>query len=226
MTNEDAEAKLPELGPGGGDRTAAVARVMISGIAAGIPLIGPLIGQTLFEVVSELIPNQRIDRLENYMRMLGEEIALLKIPNVDEAIKRPENIDLFEDGVYQAVRALTDKRKRLIAKAVAKGIASEEQSKMREKRILKILDDLDDQEVLILEAYGSDFVSARLQEIRPPLASDADPVEKKERSWFFDWAVERLLRLNLLRNDGKFITVTAIGKSVLKAVDLLPPGKS
>jgi hypothetical protein len=82
---------------------------------------------------------------------------------------------------------------------------------------------LDDQEVLILEAYGSDFVQARLQEIRPPPASYADSIEDQERSWFFDWAVERLQRLDLLRNDGKFITITPIGKSVLKAVDLLPP---
>jgi hypothetical protein len=185
----------------------------------------PFLGQALAEIVTELVPNQRIERIEKYLVMLGEEIALLKIPNVEASIKGPENIDLIEDGAYQVVRALTEQRKRLIAKAVAKGIASEDQSKIREKRILKTLDDLDDQEVLILEAYGSDFVQARLQEIMPPPASYADSLEKQEQSWFFDWAVERLQRLDLLRNDGKFIKITAAGQSVLKAVDLLPPDK-
>jgi hypothetical protein len=223
---DEEEAKLPELGPGGADRTAAVARVMISSLAAGFPGLGPLIGQALSEVVSELIPNQRIDRVEKYLLMLGEEIALLKIPNVDDAIKRPENIDLIEDGAFQAVRALTDERKRLIAKVVAKGIANEDQTKLDHKRIMNLLAQLDDEQITVLAAHGSGFVAARMQKIRPEIPSGVSPQPVAERYWFFERCESELMRLGLLErritrpgSEG-FIHVTWLGKAILRAIDL------
>ena len=55
---------------------------------------------------------------------MGEEIAARRID--ETAMKTPANIDLIEDGAYQAVRALTDERKRFLARAVAQGIQAEE----------------------------------------------------------------------------------------------------
>jgi hypothetical protein len=181
--------------------------------------------------VSELIPNQRLDRIEKYLTMIGEEVASHKIPNVDAVIKKPENIDLIEDGAYQAVRALTEQRKRLIAKAVANGIASEDQSKLDQKRIMNLLGQLDDEQITILAAYGSGFVHSRLQEIRPAFASDASTEEVKERAWFFEWCESELMRLGLLHRrihsprTGGFIEITWLGKAVLRAIDLLPASK-
>jgi hypothetical protein len=200
----------------------------------------PGIGQALQEVVTALVPNQRTERFEKYLLYLSLELDALKISL--EALKKPENIDLIEDGAYQAVRALTDERKQYLARAVAKGIASEDQSKLKEKRILGLLSQLDDEQLMILAAYGSHFVSASVSKIAPPLATHGSPTEVKEKRWFFDWCVHELVRLDLLTErittdpntnmprrydfSGKPESSTAItwlGKAVLAAVDLLPP---
>jgi hypothetical protein len=110
-----------------------------------------------------------------------------------EKIKQPEGVDLIEEGAYQAVRALTDERKQQIAKVVANGLASEDQSKLRQKRLLKILGDLDDQELVILQAYADDHSQARLQEIMPrPVAASA-PRPERDRSELYNWSKDNLL---------------------------------
>jgi hypothetical protein len=219
MTNE-SEREKPDLGVSGADVTAAFARSFLS--------IVPVLGQALQEVVTALVPNQRTERFEKYLLFLLQELELLKVSV--EALKKPENIDLIEDGAYQAVRALTDERKRLIAKAVAHGIASEEQSKIDQKRILNIVGDLDDEEIMILKAHASPHQDASLQKIMPRPVTGATPRHEAERAAFFDWSIAKLRRLSLLGttqlgNHNSFEYVTAIGRAVLRAIDLLPPDK-
>src|ERR1700692_2419056 len=115
-SKESRDGRLPELGPGGGDRTAAVIRSVISNV--------PIVGQTLAEIRTELIPNQRIERVEGYLKLLAMELDELKVSA--EAAKVPESIDLIEDGAYQAVRALSEERRQYLARAVATGIAEDE----------------------------------------------------------------------------------------------------
>ena len=138
---------IPSSGPGGGDRTAAVIRSVISNI--------PIVGQALAEVITELVPNQRVERVEKYLLYLSEEIDSLKVENVDAVMKRPENVDLIEDGVYQAIRALSDERKRYLVRAVAQGIGAEARDKLNEKRVLALIGDLDDSDLLLLDAFAS-----------------------------------------------------------------------
>jgi hypothetical protein len=62
--NED-QPDLPSLGTNGGDVTAALIRSVVSNI--------PIVGQGIAEIVTTLIPNQRIERIEKYLLFLGEE---------------------------------------------------------------------------------------------------------------------------------------------------------
>lgn len=210
----------PDLGVSGADVTVAVARSVLS--------IVPVLGQTLQEVVTAIVPNQRGERVEKYLLFLSQQLDRLQI--AVEEIKRPESVDLIEEGAYQAVRALTDDRKLQIAKVVANGIASDDQSKLRHKRLLKILSDLDDQELLILEAYASDFVQSRLQEISPGPVSEAAPRSDKDRSEFYEWSKANLHQRGLITtglNPGgrhRSTSLTGLGRAVLRAADLLPIG--
>ncbi|MGY4317245.1 hypothetical protein [Bradyrhizobium sp. JR3.5] len=186
------------------------------------------IGKALQTMVTALVADQRIERLEGFFQRLSDELVAVKC-SLDQ-LKKPENIELIEDGAYQAVRAFTEDRKRYIAKVVAKGIADDDESKLGKRRILKILSDLDDQEILILEAYGSDHVQSRLQEVRPPPPAMSSPPDVRERSALFEWAHNRLHRLDLLRvHPGRrpgreFTELTSLGRAVLRTLDLLPPG--
>ncbi|MCA6102786.1 hypothetical protein [Bradyrhizobium australafricanum] len=208
----------PDLGASGADVTVAVLRSFVSVI--------PGFGQALQEVVTAIVPNQRAERVEKYLVFLSGQIDRLQIA-ADE-IKRPESVDLIEEGAYQAVRALTDERKLQIATVVANGLASEEQSKLRQKRLLKILGDLDDQELLILQAYADDHVQSRLQDIRPPPVAMSAPRSEKDRSDFYEWSRDNLHQRGLIKTglEGRHrsTTLTVLGRAVLRAADLLPIG--
>jgi hypothetical protein len=184
---------IPSLGAGGGDRTAAVIRSVISNI--------PVVGQALAEIITELVPNQRIERVEKYLLYLGEEITSLKVENIDAAMKRPENVDLIEDGAYQAVRALTDERKRYLARAVALGICTEEKDKLNEKRILALIGDLDDGDLLLLDAFASrNKGREKFEKLRPeqPTINSRRP-GAAERWGLYQASIARLERLSLLK---------------------------
>jgi hypothetical protein len=79
------------------------------------------VGAIIGEVIGKTIPEQRMQRLEVYVRYLNERLGQM---NETEARKRatdPENIALFEDGAIQSARALSDERRAYIAKLVAQG---------------------------------------------------------------------------------------------------------
>ncbi|MHC2241133.1 hypothetical protein [Bradyrhizobium elkanii] len=218
MAEESGDQEKPYIGATGADVTVAVARSVLS--------IIPVLGQTLQEVVTAIVPNQRAERVEKYLVMLSQQIDRLQI--AVQEIKRPESVDLIEEGAYQAVRALTDDRRLQIATVVANGLANEEQSKLRQKRLLKILGDLDDQELLILQAYANDHAQARLQEIAPhPVAASA-PRPERDRSEFYEWSKANLHQRGLISTglEGRFRStrLTGLGRALLRAADLLPAG--
>ena len=185
---------MPSLGAGGGDRTAAIIRSIVANI--------PIVGQALAEIVTELVPNQRIERVEEYLLYLGEEITSLKIENVDAAMKRPENVDLIEDGAYQAVRAITDTRKRYLARAVAQGIRAKEKDKLDEKRVLALIGDLDDGDLVLLDAFSTRGIQGqeKFEKLRPEQPTSRAP-GAAERWEFYEASIARLERLSLLHKN-------------------------
>ena len=194
-TADDPNSKIerPELGVAGGDVTAAAVRSVIANI--------PFVGQALTEIITVLIPNQRSDRVDQYLHYLTEELARLKIDQ--EAMKRPENIDLLEDGAYQAARALTAQRRRYLAHAVAQGIAADDNDKLNEKRILALIGELDDGDIILLDAYNStpESKAAKFNLIRPdqPVIGD-DPIFHTK--WgLYEASTSKLNRLSLLRKN-------------------------
>ena len=195
---------IPSLGPGGGDRTAAVIRSVISNI--------PIVGQALAEVITELVPNQRVERVEKYLLYLSEEIDSLKVENVDAVMKRPENVDLIEDGVYQAIRALSDERKRYLARAVAQGIGAEATDKLNEKRVLALIGDLDDSDLLLLDAFASGNKGReKFEKLRPeqPTINSRTP-GAAERWGLYQASIARMERLSLLQKQVRLDTVTKL----------------
>jgi hypothetical protein len=135
----------PKLGSNANDRIAATLR-------AGAGLV-PIIGTALAEIVTEFIPGQRLERIESYLKLLAAEIDKLHLDR--KQLQKPANVDLIEDGGYQAVRALSEDRRVYIARCVAHGIAATKLAKIRHKRILSLLGDLDDEELTLLAAYST-----------------------------------------------------------------------
>ena len=68
----------------------------------------------LAEIISIRIPNQKHERVINFLRTLGDRVKYLE-QDVAKKIDTQEFADLLEDGLQQAARALTEERKAYIA---------------------------------------------------------------------------------------------------------------
>jgi hypothetical protein len=184
----------PVLGPNKQDRLASALRAIANAV--------PVVGNAIAEIITEIIPNQRIERVEQYLQFLASEIEALNLVDSTERMKRPENIELVEEGVYQATRAITEERRRYLARAVAHGIASDAEDRINESQILKLIESLDDRDLLILNAYQTRVTLsqtspfAKLIPDRPTINSSQ---EVRERYGFFRAAVDRLERVSLIR---------------------------
>ncbi|MEZ4615393.1 MAG: hypothetical protein R2867_07750 [Caldilineaceae bacterium] len=74
-----------------------------------------------------LIPNQRIDRIARYVAILEQKLSVLTKEQIATRFSTPGFIDLFEDSLHQAVRALTEERLQHIATVVKNGLSDEQQ---------------------------------------------------------------------------------------------------
>lgn len=138
----------PPLGETKGD---AAARA-ITALVGTIPCVGPAIQFAL----NEVIPNQRLKRIEAYVRILQTHLDELALKT---ALKTPEGVDLFEEGLWQSARALSDERKEYIARLVATGMTGDELEGQETRHILRILNQIDDSEVIIICSYQHRFKS-------------------------------------------------------------------
>lgn len=179
------------------DRLVAIAR----GAASAIPFAGGLLG----EVITEVIPGLRQDRLVKYVRLLEARLSTLEADQIERATSDPERIDLFERGAQQVVRATNDKRINLIVEIVSRGMSLDEVDIVRRKRLAGLLEQLDDDEVAILNAYGQSYGSTGGDPWRdisrpapPHMQSDVKELDADE---LFKLGKENLLRLGLLRRN-------------------------
>lgn len=178
------------------DALAATSRAL----AGLIPGFGGVVG----EFFTKTIPAQRMDRIVAYLRQLKS-----RLDEQDAAIanlmKDPERADLIEEGAYQAARATTTDRIASIAALVANGITSDEANIVRQKRLARLLSEIDDDEVLLLNAYGQSFGgdgSAAWDAIdRPYPPSINEGIDRLDASKLFDAGQDNLLRLGLLEKS-------------------------
>ena len=87
-------------------------------VFGALPVAGPL----LSELIGNLIPDQRIDRLSKYIIELERKLSDLSAERIRELLKDDECIDLFEEGFVQASRAITDERRTQIASVIRNGL--------------------------------------------------------------------------------------------------------
>jgi hypothetical protein len=110
----------------------------------------PVIGSILQGIIEVTIPNQRIERIEAFLRHLSDRIQEVELRN---AVATPEGLDLFEEGIWQAARALSDERKQQIAELVVKGFKSDSMEKATARHFLRILNQIDDRQIILLAKY-------------------------------------------------------------------------
>lgn len=112
-----------------------------------IPWAGPIIA----EIVTEIIPNQRIERIVDYIKQLKERISSIEEDVLRQRMTNPEFIALFEDGAIQSAKALTSERREKIAAILANSLSEERLDFLQAKVLLNLLGELNEAELIILK---------------------------------------------------------------------------
>jgi hypothetical protein len=217
------------------------------GVIGAVPFVGPLIA----EVMSVLIPNQRIDRWTRFIEWLDQKVAGLEQQRVQQEFSRPEFIDLLEDGFVHASRALSDERLEYLASLLKNSLSEQQLSYLESKRLLALLSELNDMEVIILASCHWDNTShanpsfwERHEEVLRPHAADlGSPDHEIDEAAIYDSYRQHLTRLGLLKPhfrtprqgqppefDEQTGTlkatgheITRLGELLLRQIDLVHP---
>jgi len=112
----------------------------------------PIIGPAVAEFIEYAMPRQRMDRIADTLRRVDEDANNPK--KIIEKMKTPEGRDLLEDAIVQASRALTEDRRQYIANLFRNSLTKEEVLHDQNKKLFKILDELNDSEIILLKYYS------------------------------------------------------------------------
>lgn len=203
--------------------TAAWAGVGLA--AAGEPLLAPLVAK----VVGWLIPGQRRERLINFVKLLDQQVAALgsKIEDVEERFQSEEFVDLFEEAATQAARALSDDRREYLANLLALTLTEEEMIHARSKKLLLLLDELTDQEVIFLHSYfllaedrakWEAFQEKHADVLAPASASRPAPVDEVDEHALQESYKATLVSKGLLKQQGRSLGTSWLGNMLLRYI--------
>lgn len=178
-----------------------IVAILGKGVLGAIPWAGPLVG----EIVGNLIPNQRIDRIASLLKALESKIDEEERAKVEERILEEKSVDLMEDGFLLAARALSEERIDHIAALLKNSLTDEDLEHLAYKRLLSLLGELNDIEVLILKFHSIDI--AQQQEFRrkhhdaltPPRVHLRPRQEVVDERAIYDTHNANLVRLDLLK---------------------------
>lgn len=139
---------VPELGENYNENRNNQNKRFAASLISAVPIAGPLM-QT---VITEIIPNVRMSRVEDFVRYLHEKIKTLEL---EAALKSPEGLDLFEEGMWQSARALSEARRKNISKLVAAGLVAKNTEREKARHFLRVFNQLGDEDIAILVELAS-----------------------------------------------------------------------
>ena len=141
-----------------GDLAVTLAKVGIS----SIPTVGPLVA----EIVGNLIPDLRFKRIFSLLEVLESKIDPEEKAKVEAKMLEEKSIDLMEDGFLQAARALSEERIEHIASLLKNSLTNEDLEQSAYKRLLFLLGEINDVEVLLLKFHTKLTTIGRAEEFR------------------------------------------------------------
>ena len=107
----------------------------------------PLAGSVLAEIVDTLIPNQRLDRIADFLKHLQARISEEDLERIKTL---PERMEILEEGVLQA--GLTPHKDRIsrIAQITAKGITQDEIDRDKISLLLETIKNISTTDLILL----------------------------------------------------------------------------
>lgn len=115
----------------------------------------PLVGTFLSEFATEIVPNQRSDRLVSFAKNLEERLVNLEndVNDIETRMRDERYISVWTESIKQAADG-TEHRVENLAAILANGFNAGETEINRTSMYLSLLSRLTDEEVIVLENYG------------------------------------------------------------------------
>jgi hypothetical protein len=180
------------------------------------------------EAVKHGIPKRRIEQIARKLKFLDNQVSGLEEDVLAHRMRTEEFLDLFEDGLWQTTRALTEERLAHIASLLKNSIKSDDLAHEQEKMLLSLLGQLNDPELILLGWYGTNMVGeranayyARHEDIVGPTIRESLMSEGEERNITFRETYRATLqRLRLIGPDQRGSDrITPLGRLLLEQID-------
>jgi hypothetical protein len=126
---------------------------IVVSVGKGAAGLVPFFGGTIGEIIGNIIPNQRIDRIVHFLESLDGKVSEVEKEQYKSKITSPGFVDMMEDAFQQASRALTDERIEYISELIKQGLKDDQLAIIEKKKILWLLGELNDLEIIILKSY-------------------------------------------------------------------------
>ena len=197
------------------NKTADFVILAVKGALGAIPFVGSL----LAELAGTVIPNQREDRIVRFAQLLEERIIKLEQDYVRSQLNNEYFCDLFEEGVRQASRSLSDERRIYIANLITNSLEQPDIEYIESKHLMRMLNELNDIEIIWLRFYinpgmsGDDeFRNAHKELLTPIRATHSSPKNAIDKEALQDSYKDHLTQLGLLRPQYKVDNMTKLPK--------------
>ena len=122
----------------------------LKGVCGTLPIVGPSIA----EIIGYVIPSQRIDRIASLLKALESKVDPEQKARIEAKMLEEKSVDLMEDGFLQTARALSEERIEYIASLLKNSLTDEDLEQSAYKRLLFLLGEINDIEVIILKSYS------------------------------------------------------------------------
>lgn len=200
--------------------TAVISAVWPPAVLFGAPLalgIERLRGQRFDQFRVEVV--RRLERLEADPQTVGARLER------DESL-----VEFLEHGAEAAARSASEDRRAQLAELVARGLTTEEQTADQAKKLLYLLRDLTDEEVIWLIHLGSEAVLGlstshhrrHAETLRPASRETGAPRSEVNRRALQDGYIRNLQRLGLIHDaitkPGKENAITGLGILLLEYI--------
>lgn len=122
---------------------------LVKGVLGSIPG-----GSIVVELLNVTIPDKRMGRVEKLLLVLAFKGLNLDSEEIREKLEQSDECtDIFEDILHQTIRTFTDERFEYLASVLEQTLTEEEVKYNETKRLLSILKEINDVEIIILQSY-------------------------------------------------------------------------
>ena len=214
---------MADLDSNSKDRLVSVAK----GVVGACPFVGPIAS----EAIGAFIPNQRMDRISQFLRELESDVRAVEagLERFERHMQTEEGLDIFEEGLVQASRSVSAERKERLARLTSRSLTSEELKYAESRKLLNLFRELTDPEILWLVFYSmdptlgrgphSELVEKHPEVLRPVSRELGSPQSTIDRGALQDSYKNTLMRLSLVEHSGRSHQITSLGRLLVRYID-------